>query len=406
MSKFCLSTYMTILKMGMAPSCTNKKLVGSLMGIVYPPFDDSDDQKTNGLINGWKNISPEIADLLETLDYEVVKVEFEDMIKPLLDMNSMGKIENALIDIICRDGDILDTTIVDLVANSSKQDLIEGRYESTLLAGTFLYALRYKKNRDTNSFAKEITQEYWDGIPSERRIEIEKPIDQYECSEKARAFCIEHEDEMTLLPLCQIAMELNPLHHHRRKMFDDFNVLPEKVQHEIFFITGVAEAQFEPGWFGRYIGMFESDIKKYKLSTKEFLYDGAKYMRAAIHYPEIEWESMDPYIFPRECTLKGFENVKASLADYIYDYMEGVTYNGENLDAPMDLLWNVFDLGGCKEEVMTFWVNRFILSTCYCLSNPREDHDGQPDFVEETVFESLEDLYYAAVLALCVTYKK
>ena len=57
MSKLCLSTYMTVLKMGMASSCTNKKLVGNLMRIIYGPFDDTDDQKINGLINGWKNIS-------------------------------------------------------------------------------------------------------------------------------------------------------------------------------------------------------------------------------------------------------------------------------------------------------------------------------------------------------------
>lgn len=405
MSKLCLSTYMTVLKMGMASSCTNKKLVGNLMRIIYGPFDDTDDQKINGLINGWKNISLEIADVLETLEYEEVAKEFEVTIKPLLNMNMIGKIENALIDIISRDETILDDTIIDLVANSSKMDLIEGRYENSFLVGLFLYALRYTKNRNTNVYVKEITTEYWSGVAFERRIKKEKTTVQHECSEKARQFCIEHEEERSLLPLCQMAMKLNPLHNHHRKMFNDFNILSEEIQHEIFLISNVCEVQFEDGWLDKYICMFEDDIEKYKLSSRKFLYDGAKYMTAAIHYSDKKWEDMNPYIFPRAYTLKTFGDLKASLSDYIYDYMEGETIDGESMAVPMDLLWEAFNLGGCKEEMMTFWVNRFVLSTCYCLSNSDVRSEEKADFVEETCFESLEDLYYAAVLGLCVTYQ-
>ena len=93
------------------------------------------------------------------------------------------------------------------------------------------------------------------------------------------------------------------------------------------------------------------------------------------------------------------------LSDYIYDYMEGETIDGESMAVPMDLLWEAFNLGDCKEEMMTFWVNRFVLSTCYCLSNSDVRSEEKADFVEETCFESLEDLYYAAVLGLCVTYQ-
>ena len=66
---------------------------------------------------------------------------------------------------------------------------------------------------------------------------------------------------------------------------------------------------------------------------------------------------------------------------------------------PMDMVWEQCNLGGCPEEIMTFWTMRIVIDCCRVFAESEEDF-----IFDEDLIETQEDMYYYAVMALYSTY--
>ena len=66
---------------------------------------------------------------------------------------------------------------------------------------------------------------------------------------------------------------------------------------------------------------------------------------------------------------------------------------------PMDMVWKQCNLGGCPEEIMTFWTMRIVIDCCRVFAESEEDF-----IFDEDLIETQEDMYYYAVMVLYNTY--
>jgi len=65
----------------------------------------------------------------------------------------------------------------------------------------------------------------------------------------------------------------------------------------------------------------------------------------------------------------------------------------------MDMVWEQCNLGGCPEEIMTFWTMRIVIDCCRVFAESEEDF-----IFDEDLIETQEDMYYYAVMVLYNTY--
>ena len=226
----------------------------------------------------------------------------------------------------------------------------------------------------------------------------------------ARNFCIDHEEEKELFPLCQVAFNLNPRHNYIRKMYTEYNRLSEDVRKAIMFMNEIPIYNFDSEWQYCLLADFTQDIEKYKLSDRDMFYDGGKYFHNASKYPNYVIDGPDPFIFPATPNFrpKGpIGNLRNYIDEYIY-YLgneEAMKYVGEP-----PLTWMIYnlDLLECPEDDMMFWMNLFVYSACHVIAryenNPSRQYNSffVPSLYE---LETLEDLYFAALLSLFETYR-
>ena len=103
-----------------------------------------------------------------------------------------------------------------------------------------------------------------------------------------------------------------------------------------------------------------------------------------------------------------------SLVDFIDEYVHHnynltLEYNGE---PPLEWMINAFnmtDTSDCPDSQLAIWLNLFVLSACYVI--PINYEKKKPDdiiFLTPSLdnIETLEDLYYAALLNLHSIYCK
>ena len=221
----------------------------------------------------------------------------------------------------------------------------------------------------------------------------------------AREFLILHENEISLIPLCQIALRFDPEHNHIRRMYTDFCLLPDSVRRIILkqsdssFMMDIDTLHWQEG-----LTLLCDDLRKYKLSSERYIYMLAKYFPRFRHYSDINVKNYDIHSFERKGICKAtscFSRItECSLNIYIDDYL----WMKENktkyrIAKPMDYLIISKHLDISPEEDVVFWICRFIIDTC---NNLCHRIVGQPICANcfDDAAETIEDISLSALLAL------
>lgn len=163
MKKLCFGSLVTVLVRCKAHSTTQKLLCGTMLLSLDSTYDiRTDDGATSALVKGTSNLSSAITDAAPLANKKDVAGYFKANITPLLDNNQKGNIVLALQDIIASDTSIAEDTVVEMVSNITKANILNKTsfvFED-LIAGIFLYCCIYPKNRGSQENIREITAEY------------------------------------------------------------------------------------------------------------------------------------------------------------------------------------------------------------------------------------------------------
>ncbi len=214
---------------------------------------------------------------------------------------------------------------------------------------------------------------------------------------EAKTFCKDHNDELPLLPLCLVADDVNPLHKHERRIYDDFSTKKKIVQKIICNQAGIEWISFKKNWIHPCLEMFEEDIQRYELGERSFLYDDAKYLHCALEYSKIKINNPDPHAFIPLSKKTGF---KSSITEYMREYIWNRD-NYQNMDKPIDLVWTEMNLFNCSKKAMSFWVMRMIISA---ISQMPLGKYKESFGMDEYLIETFEDMYYCTLLELYTRY--
>ena len=146
---------------------TQKKLVGAILSVFGKNYDISyDDRKTSGLIRGYDNLSPDVISLVETQNPSNIAAHFCNKVIPLLNPNKQEYIIIALKKIIEADHNIKPYVLVELVNDITKERFLEMNeiVFDELLAGLFIYIVKYTENGKQNENVKLLDDDFFDDI--------------------------------------------------------------------------------------------------------------------------------------------------------------------------------------------------------------------------------------------------
>lgn len=421
MSKLCLGTYLTIIIRCKVASCTQKALVGVIMHSLDSRFDETDDSLISNIVAGRKNPPDYIvesgAEYTEE-DYQGLVNYFEEKVLNLINPSKIKLLQNALFYVIENDDDIADESVVEVISKTKKSDIKKSDDTSTLLAGLFLYILKTTDNIKREKSVRELSDDFFKrmkkGIVNKRKKNPRKNVDPDAVYQDAQAFCIDYEDEIELLPLCQIAAFVDPLHKHVRQMYTDYSKCSKSVRKKILELKDVKQLDFsDEEWVEKSLHKFDSRIREKKLCTVQFLYDGGKYFhRAYESYSSIAVD-FNPYIFESPMKVKSKfvpKDLKCTFSTVVRDYLE-LKHNKSRrkLEPPIDAMWAYCMDSNVPEENVTYWVCMMIIATCYWLDDwedgvqtpYNEDNIANVDLGDsECLIETQEDMYFYALLEL------
>ncbi len=221
-------------------------------------------------------------------------------------------------------------------------------------------------------------------------------------SKEAKAFCIEYSDYDELLPLCEIATKMHPLEKNYRKMYNDFKLLDTKQQKEVFELKEREFIKFDPNKIETLLKRYKEDLDKYNLSTRDFLYDGAKYFhRAFERYKDRLLADYNDRIYEKHMNLFDID-MPVDIGSYIVDYWENPQ---KNMLPPMDFMWEECNLGSCDEAKMVFYVNNFIMWSIIIICNKTKPFGfSHEHFLEDYHQTTFEDRYYYVLYLLTIAY--
>ncbi len=230
--------------------------------------------------------------------------------------------------------------------------------------------------------------------------------------QQAQAFCIEYEEYIEFLPLCQIASSVNQFHKYVRQMYTDYCKCSIAVRTKILEINDCRILDFsDKAWIDKSVSLFDKVIHERKLCTVNYLYDGAKYFHRAFERYAGYHVEFDPWIFN---PLIKFENpifgteLKCNLYRCIADYLELLKDNPEYDDVPpLDAIWAYCRDGNTPEPDVTYWVCMSIIASCSQLVDQSID-DNDLYYVDlgdsEHLINTQEDMYLYALLELYKLY--
>lgn len=425
MSKLCVGTFLkSIIRCKIkSKTVTQKNIVGDIMHIIDPEFDETDDSMISNIVSGKKNPSNYVMDNVNTLSsdgYGEFIEGFENIMK-YLDPNRIDELKLLICYIIENDDEIKKDTVVDLIKKNTKVNIRNsGTQLAEFLAGVFIYVLKYTDNRDSNRYVKEIDKISVDILKdnlvkdddSKLTKELKEEISEEEDEDvllEAQRFCVKYEDEIDLLPLCQIAYNVDLTHKNVRQMYTDYVLSPTKVKKKILQLKGIPVLDFSnKKWIDDCITKYNKQIHEDGLTTKEFLYEGAKYFhRAYERYSDCQIVDFDPRIFDRPfmggMTQTFLKDNLTYLSFYIIDYYWYKKEEPEHyVEPPMDYLWNLCDLGGCPEPEMTYWVCKFIITSSFQMVEDGYpvDEKWENVCIRHELIRTQEDMYYYALLQL------
>jgi len=433
MKKLCFASYAKILVACKAVGVTQTTLIAQVITSFCGTLDAWNIENSatiSSIIKGNKNLPSYVPVNARNCNPVDVIDFFTNKIIPLLDDSKLDNLVLCLKDIIRNDNNIGSKTIVDSVSKRTKDELLNCEEENLakFLVGILLYIAKNTNNKDCAETIKSITPDYIDSFNVRYDITVteskkeEQKTDAFlapdgfifdeETSEKARLFCIEYEEDLHLLPLCEIAADVNPEHKHVRQIYTAFIRQNKKTQKLILVRKSIKPYEFKKrNWIDDYVKCFEKEINGKGLSSINFLYDGAKYFHRAFYsYATFSPPKIDPFVFSRKYVSELFPNLLGNLRSVIDDYLFGKeNHPNDKNEPPFDRLWGELHLATIEENQLTFWVCRFIIDVCHYLYGFDRDkeYDGNwkyKDCIECEKLETLEDLYYYALFLLYKSY--
>lgn len=242
---------------------------------------------------------------------------------------------------------------------------------------------------------------------------------------QARKFIIDHGDsDILYLPYCVIASGVNRHHKHLRKIYNDFDALPNDVQKEVLKQAGYEYQLIESSdWIDEGIKEVEDFAEKYDFGDT-FLYDGAKYFHRAFsdhssaltsNYHELEPLFDDKLRWNSPETKKIVQTNKLSFSLYLESYYRAFVLNDETLtkkDAikPLDYLATIKDFPNCDEEELCFWIMESVSMLSILVLRTRHSDYLNEVYINgkisrgDALPETFEDKYYEVLMYLYTLY--
>ena len=263
-----------------------------------------------------------------------------------------------------------------------------------LTVGIFLMERHHTKMR-----------EYLDDQHQQEREKLEERAKREAISEAARIFIIDNDEELGLLPLCQVAAQLALKTNHKTKIITRFIRCSSDVQSEILRQANIPVIHITLDLINNIIDKIDAKFKQENFG-QALLYGGAKYYHRALRLHSSEdIDNIDPHIFPSngpsaKSALKCFPNYKVSLSSYIYDYLECSNSEVSNsMVPPNTMLYATANLGSCDESIVTFWIMRLLVDSCGIFYSVYG-----ADYIDEGTIKTQEEMYYYTALVLYQTY--
>ena len=420
MSKLCLGTYLTILVRYKSKSCTQKRLVGTIMHFHSNQFDETDDSLRSNLVAGRKNPPDYVVEdglSYTSNNYPKLISHFTEEVIPLIDQNKMPVLMEALYKLIENDDETNDECKVDVITPITKKDIREKSVaEDVFLAGVFLYVLKSNDNSNAEKNVHELNEKFFSQIEkrmgkSRKNAGLVPSKNKDSIYREAQEFCITYEKEIGLLPLCQIASFIDPLHNFVRPMYTAFCKCNKTIRKKILELKKFSVMSFsDSDWINKSIKMFDEKTHEKQLCSVSFLYDGAKYFHRGFNEYSNYRVEFDPLVFTRlnkQVSIIVSNDEKCSLDTTIRDYLEMETPKGE-INPPLDEVWAYCSHVDTMEYDVTFWVSMMIITTCKYLydrvidlSKPYEEDITDISLGDsECLIETQEDMYLYALLEL------
>ncbi len=432
---FCVGSILSAVYYGKINGINQNDIVWTFYKSICPEHDWVSNEDASNVVRGSKNPSTYLMDAFNKLtsdDYGNIYLYFKDSVLNLIKDNELDQVVDTIIYMINDDDTIKAETVVDVISSKKKCELsVEMVVPESFLAGVFLFALKNTKN-NVGGKVKKYTKECWHKVlAGERKIigakkttvveddvkltdhksrEIE--LLEEEIEQKATAFCINHDEEKCLIPLCQVARITNPTHKHVRGMYNEFCASTRSVQNRVLKLCDISLIDVnDSGWRGGYLKRFKEDYSKYQLGSERYEYAFGQYFPRLFQYGKKSIEKYTERIFPakvKNTIIHSFKEIKHDVGGLIDEYMyySKMDEYRDVLEPPMDYIWEALDFGGCDEYSLTVYLALFIIGTCYAI--PREDLGKEfPNYDTPNLYEieTAEDLFYLTLLVLYETYE-
>ena len=92
---------------------------------------------------------------------------------------------------------------------------------------------------------------------------------------------------------------------------------------------------------------------------------------------------------------------QSPFSSYIWSYLnaEELGLDKNQIEPPVDMVFQQCNLGTCDEQKMTFWTMRTIIDACHSFCTTQA-----ADIFDECLIKTQEDMYYYTLATLCATY--
>ncbi len=165
MIELCFASFGKVLLAYANPGTKQKKLAGAIASIC--DYDISyDDRRTSGLMRGTDALFPDLISSVNNKNPSDVVAHFRKKVIPLLNPNKFDLVIIALKKIIEVDQNIKPYVSVELVNDITKKRLLEMNeiVFDELLAGLFIYIVKYTENGKQNENVKLLDDDFFDDI--------------------------------------------------------------------------------------------------------------------------------------------------------------------------------------------------------------------------------------------------
>lgn len=235
----------------------------------------------------------------------------------------------------------------------------------------------------------------------------EKSREELDISKAAHAFLTDNDNEVEYLFLAEIAGKLNRKKKHVRNLITCYMRCDEKLRREILRQANIPDINVSDIGVKNALNQLQMDLDRFNFG-KNILYDGAKYLHRALEkWSTTKIEDINPYVFEnlkRNGELENawlFKPCNSTLVSYMINYLrsEELGIDRQEIQPPIDMVYQKCNLGFCEESIVTFWVMRIIIDACFAFKG--EEIESTFD---EYLIQTQEDMYYYTLAVLCQAY--